>query len=121
MKASEQKQSVGSLRISRDVIATIAGTAAREIEGVYSLAPAPVDLRGMLAKRHLPRSVGIALSDDIAVIDLQLILRDGTRISSISERVQQSVKESVQSMTGITVSKVNVTISGIHFDAPEQS
>lgn len=34
---------------------------------------------------------------------------------SVAEKVQKSIKEEVQSMTGITVSKVNVIIAGINF------
>ena len=41
--------------------------------------------------------------------------RNAVTIGSVAENVQKSVKESVQSMTGITVSKVNVIITGISF------
>ena len=37
------------------------------------------------------------------------------KIGSVSEMVQKAVKESIQSMTGIAVSKVNVVIAGVNF------
>ncbi|MEG2175051.1 MAG: Asp23/Gls24 family envelope stress response protein [Oscillospiraceae bacterium] len=115
---SDYKQPVGSLRISRDVIATIAGTAAREVEGVSGLAA--VGFTGILSHRKAVHPVTIALSDDIAIIDLRLVLKNGVRIPIVADCVQRAVKESVQNMTGIAVSKVNVVIDNIAFDASVQ-
>lgn len=116
---SAQKHPVGTLRISRDVIATIASVAASEVEGVHALATAPVDFKGMISKRGMiPKPVSITLTDDIAVIELHLVLRQDARIPQVSERVQKAVKEAVQNMTSIAVSRVNIVISGI---APAES
>jgi uncharacterized alkaline shock family protein YloU len=121
MNRTEQKHPIGTLRISRDVIATIASVAATEVEGVQGLATAPVDFKGMLSKRRMiPKPVSIALSDDIAVIELHLILRQDARIPQVSERVQQAVKEAVQNMTSIAVSRVNIVVAGIAFADGEQ-
>ena len=111
---------VGTLRISKDVLITIAATAASEVPGVHSIASAPVDIKGMLSKRQLPKSVSIVLDDELAEIDLHLILKHGVKIPTVSEKVQKAVKESIQSMTAITVSKVNVIIEGIAYETGEQ-
>ena len=118
MQVSEQKRPIGSLRISRDVIATIAGNAAREVPGVHGLALFPVNLKGILSKRQMAKPVSIYLSDDIAVIDVQVVLKEGANIPTVSEKIQEAVKESVQNMTGIAVSKVNIIVAGIEFDSP---
>jgi len=36
---------------------------------------------------------------------------------SVAKQIQQTVKQSVQDMTGVTAVNVNVEISGIEFDA----
>ena len=36
--------------------------------------------------------------------------------SVVSERIQRSVKEAVQNMTGIVVAKVNIFVVGIDFE-----
>ena len=116
MKINNQKDPIGSLRISQNVIATIARTTAREIDGVAALTHLPADFKQILSKRQMPKPVSVTLADDIASIDMYLLLKEGAKIPLVCERVQQAVKESVQSMTGITVSKVNVMVSGITFD-----
>lgn len=108
---------VGTLRISREVLSTIAATAASEVAGVHSLTAAPVDLKGMFSKRQLPKSVAVTLRDDIAEVELHLILNGEVKIPIVSEKVQRAVKDAIQSMTRVTVSKVHVVIEGINFSA----
>lgn len=108
---------VGTLRISREVLSTIAATAASEVAGVHSLTAAPVDLKGMFSKRQLPKSVAVTLRDDIAEVELHLILHGEVKIPIVSEKVQRAVKDAIQSMTRVTVSKVHVVIEGINFSA----
>ncbi len=110
------KQPVGSLRISRDVIATIASNTAREVEGVQGLIPFSLKLSGWTSKNQLARGVVIDLVDDIAVIDIRVTLKQGARIPDVAGQIQVAVKEAVQSMTGIAVSKVNVTVAGVAFE-----
>lgn len=115
MQNYENAQPAGNLKISREVIATIARFAALEIDGVVSLPSVAENLRGLL-KAQSPKPVVITLTDDIAVIDIFINIRSGINIPQVAEKVQSAVKEAVQNMTGIAVSRVNVTISGIVFD-----
>ena len=108
----------GSLKISEDVVATIAGLATKEVEGVASLANAPVAIKGLLHKKMGTKSIQIDLVDDVATIYIYVNLRYGARIPEVSEKIQTNVKSSVQSMTGVTVSKVNVFVQGIDFSEP---
>ena len=104
----------GTLRISREVLASIARSAALEIEGVYSIAEAPVVMRNML-KGNYSKPISVSIKDDIAEIGLQIVINSGKRIGNVSEMVQKAVKEAIQSMTGIAVSRVNVVIAGVNF------
>jgi len=115
MNLNEKSSAGGSLRISRDVIATIAGAAAKEVSGVYALAHPSMDLRGIVGRGK----ADITLTDGIAEIRMRLVLESGAKIRETAENVQQAVKEAVQNMTGITVSKVNVVVSGIHYEGAE--
>lgn len=120
MNEKIRENAVGTLRISKEVLCTIAGTAASEVEGVERVAASPVDFKGMLSRRSFPKAVSISLNDDMAEITLRLILKQGVKIPVVSERVQRAVKESIQSMTAITVSKVNIVVEGIAYEAGEQ-
>ena len=113
-------QSTGNLRISREVIATIARYAALEIEGIDSLASFATNLKGWLLKKQSARPVSIDLNDDVAEICLHINVKAGVNIPKTSEKVQHAVKEAVQNMTGIVVSRVNIVIAGIVFDESAQ-
>ena len=111
-------QSAGNLKISRDVLATIARYATMEIEGVASLASFTTNIRGWLLKKQSAKPITIDLKDDIAAIDIHVNIKAGVNIPQTAEKIQSAVKEAVQNMTGIAVSRVNINIAGIVFDDP---
>ena len=120
MQINEDSQPTGSLRISREVIASIASTTAKEIPGVASLAPFTADIKGWIARKQITKPINIDLTDDIAVIDINVILKFGAHIPQVAAQIQSSVKEAIQSMTGIAVSRVNVTVAGIDLTEVKQ-
>ena len=119
MNVPNNRGAIGSLKISDDVISSIAAMAAAEIPGVAELATIPVNLKGVIRKSSAPKSINISVNDDVATIDVYVKLQYGAKIPEVSEKIQRSVKTSVQNMTGIAVSKVNVFIAGIAFDNSE--
>ena len=58
-------------------------------------------------------------SADSAQIDLYVNLLYGYKIKEVAEEIQKKVKSMVQNMTGITVSKVNIKVTGIVVDSEE--
>ena len=120
MQRNDQNQAAGNLKISREVIATIARYAALEIEGVDSLASFATNLKGWLLKKQSAKPIGIDLSDDVAVIELHVNIKAGVNIPETAEKIQSAVKEAVQNMTGIAVSRVNINIAGIVFAEPAE-
>lgn len=115
MSDFSKESGAGSLKISHDVIASIAGYTATEVEGVAGLASISTNLAGWLWEKQIVKPVTVTLNDGVAVIDISLLIRSGSKIPAVSKRVQAAVKEAVQNMTGIVVSRVNLNISGIHF------
>ena len=120
MQSHDQNQAAGNLQISREVIATIARYAALEIEGVDSLASFATNLKGWLLKKQSAKPIDIDLSDDVAVIELHVNIKAGVNIPETAEKIQSAVKEAVQNMTGIAVSRVNINIAGIVFAEPAE-
>lgn len=116
MQNDQIKQTRGSLKISREVVATVANYAAGEIKGVVPLDNTSSVLKKIISTKSIKRTISINMNDDIAIIDMDIKLIYGTRIQDVAELVQRAVKEAVQTMTGITVSKVNVHIVGIVFE-----
>ena len=114
----------GKLKISEEVISTIAAQAALEVEGVSSCASGNTNIKnnflGNLAHNFSKvintKAVAVEMNDGIATIDISLVLKPGFKVREVVPKVQQGVKEAIQNMTGITVSKVNVVVESVFFE-----
>ncbi|MEE1279778.1 MAG: Asp23/Gls24 family envelope stress response protein [Oscillospiraceae bacterium] len=103
----------GNLKISEDVIASITNIASKEVEGVAELTTSHANIKGLFKSKPAKSAVIVDLNDGVAVIDVYLKLKYGAKVQTVSGELQKKVKDSVQNMTGIAVSKVNVHICGI--------
>ena len=101
----------GEVKISENVIRSIAGVAAKETEGVAELAEMQ---HSVLMPAAAP--VNVSVVNDMVEITIRLVLIHGYRLNNVAEQVQQKVKENVQSMTGVIVSKVHVVAADIMFE-----
>ncbi len=108
-------QSSSNTVISEDVIATIATSAALEVEGVASMAQRPADIRGFVGNAA-SRGVKVTTVNDENVLDLYINLKAHYKIPEVGVAIQKNVKSEVQAMTGKPVTKINVHVSGIVFD-----
>ncbi len=109
----------GVLRISTGVIAKIAKCAALETDGVQAVSTGAEGVRGLFRRIDLQKPVLVQFTDGIAEISVHIIVRYGSKIPSLGEKIQENVKSSVQNMTGITVSKVNIVVAGIAQESAE--
>lgn len=103
----------GSLQISSEVIAKIARLAALEIDGVKDVCAGTAGVKGLLGRVAPQKPVCVELLEDVAEITVHLQVLYGSKIPTVCEKVQQSVKNAVQNMTSITVSRVNIVVSGV--------
>ncbi|MBR1739504.1 MAG: Asp23/Gls24 family envelope stress response protein [Ruminococcus sp.] len=104
-----------SLHISQDVIARIITNSISEIEGVYGVAPVMKTPRQLWFREKSFGDIRIGLVDDVLSVSIGIILNSGSKAVAVSEEIQEQVKSSVQTMLGLTVAKVNVTVCGVHF------
>lgn len=103
----------GTLQISADAVAKIAQLAALEVDGVADMAgtaPAPRRLGGV---QHPQKPVSVEMQDGVAQLRVSILAAYGSKIMQVCEHVQENVKHTVQNMTGITVSRVDVTVAGL--------
>ena len=109
----------GSLQISNEVVAKIAKLAALEIDGVADVSSMQ-SVRGLLSKASLQKPVTVDLSDGVAVVQVHVIAKYGSKIMPVCAKVQENVKQTIQNMTGITVSRVDVIVAGLEEPAADQ-
>lgn len=107
-----------NLTISEDVIGIIAGLAAAEVEGVSGMTLGLVDGINQIlgSNKKYSKGVKVELENNNVVIDLYVIVKYGVKIPDVAFSIQNSVKASVETMTGLTVSAVNINVQGVTFD-----
>lgn len=105
----------GSIRVSDDVIAVIAATAAKETEGVHSLSPvtATPDLADFFAKKGVPKGIRVAINGNACTVDVHLLIQAGAVVTEVAQNVQLNVKNAVESMVGMSVTASNVFVAGV--------
>lgn len=99
----------GSVKISEEVIVKIAQMAACEVEGVGRILPKAVNSKS--TKNN--KGVILVTEDDGVIVTVQISVLENYKIIEVSEKVQEHVAESISTMAGITVKKVNVMVTGI--------
>lgn len=104
----------GSLQISTEVIGKIARCAALEIDGVTEVSCGKQNkkVKDLLEKASIQPPVTVEMREGTAAVTLNLIVRQGIRVPSVAEKVQENVKTAVQNMTNVTVSRVDLVIAG---------
>jgi|RhiMetdeSRZDD1v2_1073273.scaffolds.fasta_scaffold1041723_2 uncharacterized alkaline shock family protein YloU len=122
----------GSTRISNGVVAKIAGLAARDIPGVFSMGTGMArrvgQIRSMIpggsGETNAMQGVSVEVGEKEAAIDLDIVTWYGQSIVDISEAVRRNVTGQVAGMTGLKVVEVNINVDDVHVESdqpqPEQ-
>ena len=110
-----QEMENGSIQISEDVVASVTGMAVLEVEGVGGLASSiGTDIAEMIGMKALSKGVRLSTTETGALrIDCDVVSKFGQNIFELAKNVQENVKSSVESVTGLRVAEVNVTVCGI--------
>ena len=119
----DEGREIGSISYANEVIAIIAGMAANEVDGVArtSNPKAIADLLG-LGNRGKPmtRGVKVEVGVEEASVELMLTVEYGKPIQKVCTEVQESVRKSIETMTGLHVLKVDVHVMGVSFERETQ-
>lgn len=103
------------IKIADDVIAIIAGKAASEVTGVYSMAGGFAGgISEVFGKKSYAKGIKVDNSEGKLKIDVNIIVEYGSRIPDVAYEIQNRVKKAVESMTGLNVEEVNVHIQGVN-------
>jgi uncharacterized alkaline shock family protein YloU len=110
------------IKISDDVVAVIAGVAVSEVSGVASMAGGFAgEISGIFSgKKNMQKGIKVEIEGDVAKIDVNIIVEYGIRIPDVAFEIQNKVKKSVETMTGLKVDEVNVHIQGVDTEAKEE-
>lgn len=115
---------LGEIEISEDVVANIAAHCAARTPGVVELSDGGGGISKFL-RQSFPgqgessKGVKVEIEEKTAVIDLSIAIREGHPIPTVASALQRSVKEKVETMTGLQVERVNVYVRDIISLVPE--
>ncbi len=130
--ASEQTKSAlastdGKISVAESVVTKIAGLATREVAGVHAMGSGASRAFGAL-KERIPGSSGPSVTQGVAAevgetqvaLDLDVIIEYGVSIADLGRSIQRNVKNSVERMTGLQVTEVNVSVGDVFLGDPTE-
>ena len=121
-EVKEIEEGNNGIKIANDVISVIAGVAVSEVQGVASMAGgfAGGISEVLSGKKNLSKGIKVDADEKEVRIDVNIIVEYGSRIPDVAFEIQNRVKKSVESMTGLKVSEVNVHVQGVKTEKDEE-
>lgn len=115
----------GTVSFAPEVIATIAGVAATEVEGVASMYGGGSGFADMFSRKSsaaktLTKGVRVDFNESSVGVYLTIIVNYGSPIPEVTLAIQENVKKAIETMSGLTVSGVNVHVQGLSFERENQ-
>jgi len=107
----------GTITYASEVIAVIAGVAANEVEGVAGMCTASTGISDVFSRnKNITKGVKVEVGTEEVSVDLYLNVEYGTPIQTAATNVQESVRKSIETMTGLHVVRVDVHVQGLSFE-----
>ncbi len=105
---------MGNVNISEDVIVTISNIAANEIEGVAGVYSGIADaLLEIFRGKKFNKGVSVVLEEEKISVTIIIDVEYGRIIPEVAKKVQENVKNAIESMTEREVNEVNVHVHGV--------
>ncbi|KXP10423.1 Asp23/Gls24 family envelope stress response protein [Tsukamurella pseudospumae] len=110
----------GTTSIADIVVSKIAGIAAREVDGVYDLGGQAARVVGRIRETlpgapDLTQGVTVEVGEKQAAVDVAIVAEYGVAIHDLAAGIRSNVIDAVETMTGLEVTEVNVTVHDVHF------
>ncbi|MBQ7725792.1 MAG: Asp23/Gls24 family envelope stress response protein [Clostridia bacterium] len=105
------------LTVSTNVLEKMVEIAAKEVEGVENLSKKAIDLKGVMKSKSALKGVKIENINGAMEINVYLCVKENAKVKEVAEKVQQNVKDKIQTMTGNAITQVNVNIADIAISA----
>lgn len=121
-KTYEVNENSGNVKISDEVIATIAQIAANEVDGIIGTGSSFAgEIKQILSKKApAGKGVKVVTENGEVTVDISVVVEYGAKIPAVSWELQENVKKNVESMTGLSVRKVNIHVVGIEVKEEEK-
>ncbi|AGB41152.1 hypothetical protein Halha_1204 [Halobacteroides halobius DSM 5150] len=121
MTAQKLTNDLGTVNMSKEVIAVMAGLAAVECYGLVGMAGQGIQdgIAEILGSQHLAKGIEVKVVKDGIRVDLYIIVEYGIKISEVANNVMDRVKYVLENQAGVKVSQVNINVQGVRLDHVE--
>ena len=111
-----RQEELGSVNISEEVLAVIAGAAAMEVDGVSALGTTLTnDVAALVTRKSVAKGVHLEVEGEAVMVDVTILVKYGYVVPEVAKNVQDAIQNAVMNTSGFDVAGVNVTVSGVTF------
>jgi uncharacterized alkaline shock family protein YloU len=116
----------GTTSIADTVVSKIAGIAAKDVSGVYSLGSGASRAVSAVRERipggrvNHSQGVSVEVGETQAAVDIDMIAQYGVAITDLASGVRRNVIASIERMTGLEVTEVNISVADIHLPEDDE-
>ena len=111
-----RQEELGSVNISEEVLAVIAGAAAMEVDGVSALGTTLTnDVAALVTRKSVAKGVHLEVEGEAVMVDVTILVKYGYVVPEVAKNVQDAIQNAVMNTSGLDVSGVNVTVYGVTF------
>ena len=109
------KNDMGTIHISEEVMLKVVGYSALECYGIVAMSSkrAKDGLVEWLGRENLSTGVQLKIVDDMLDVDLFIVVEYGISVTAVCQSIKEVVKYKLESMAGVKVRNVNITVEGI--------
>ena len=108
------------LSVSTEVLEKMAEIAAKEVDGVTGLSKKAIDLKGIVKTKNAFKGVKVENINGAIEISAYICVKQDAKVKDVAEKVQQNIKDKIQTMTGNAVTQVNVNVADIEINTEGQ-
>ncbi|PPF46917.1 Asp23/Gls24 family envelope stress response protein [Pseudoclavibacter sp. AY1F1] len=114
----------GTTTVVDSVVARVAGIAAREAHGVYDLgggaARAIGAIRNAINATDQSQGVSVEVGETQVAVDVTIVAEYPVALQDVANGVRADVIRAVETIVGLEVTEVNVTINDVHLPSDER-
>ena len=112
---------LGKTTISDEVVTQLVEIAAKEVQGIHSIAKQGIGdqitgfTQRLSGKSEAGQGITVEVGEREVAIDLRVIALYGVKVSDLAANLRRVIIDRIESLLGLVVKEVNIQISGLSF------
>ena len=115
-EVTQMADNATKLSINTEVLRKMAEIATLEVEGVVGIAKKNYDLKDAVKAKGPMQGIKIESVNGALEIGIYITVKQDAKVKDVADKVQENVKDKIQTMTNTAVTRVNVIIADIAFE-----